>query len=146
VLGDGSARCWGRNEHGELGDGSTYSSHVPVPVSDITGAIRIAASRYHTCATLVDGSARCWGSNDYGQLGNGSLLASLIPVPVSDLTGAVAIAVGFRHTCAVLGDGAVRCWGSNDAGQLGIGNSWSTVPVPVTGSPFVERIFASGFE
>jgi hypothetical protein len=71
LLDDGSVTCWGRNDYGQLGNGSTINSAVPVAVFGITSATAIAVGGLHTCALLDDGSVTCWGRNDYGQLGLG---------------------------------------------------------------------------
>ncbi|MEK7748305.1 MAG: hypothetical protein AAB300_04450 [Nitrospirota bacterium] len=88
VLSVGTVQCWGYNESGQLGNGSTTRSSLPVPVSNITTAIAIAAGGdaedgvSHTCALLSGGTIQCWGSNSDGQLGNGSTTNSNVPVTV----------------------------------------------------------------
>jgi hypothetical protein len=119
LLMDGTAQCWGRNDFGQLGDGSTTDRLTPVSVSGLSNAVAIAAGETHTCALLSDGTAQCWGDNGYGQLGDGSTTDSATPVAVSSLGDAVAIAAGWKHSCALLGDGTARCWGLNDYAQLG---------------------------
>jgi alpha-tubulin suppressor-like RCC1 family protein len=136
VLADGTARCWGSNFSGELGDGTTTERHAPVDVSGISTATAIAAGTFnstgsHTCALLADRTVRCWGLNDYGQLGDGTTTTRLTPVAVPGISTATAITVGASHTCAVLADGIVRCWGSGEWGQLGDG-TWTDSLTPVT--------------
>jgi alpha-tubulin suppressor-like RCC1 family protein len=76
-----SAQCWGRNFSGELGDGTTSQSKVPVQVSGLTSNVTvIKAGSAHTCA-VVGGSVQCWGVNTYGQLGDGTAM-SAVPVAV----------------------------------------------------------------
>ena len=138
VLLDGTAACWGVNDYGQLGTGTTTNSRIPVAVTSgaLTNKIvtNITASYYHTCAVLSDGTAACWGANWYGQLGNGHNSSN---TPVAVTGGALAgktvtnITAGYAHTCAVLSDGTAACWGGNDYGQLGTGASSST-PVAVT--------------
>ncbi|MEJ2552655.1 MAG: RCC1 repeat-containing protein [Gammaproteobacteria bacterium] len=123
LLADGKVICWGGNENGQLGDGSTTGSIVPVTVSGITTASAIATGYYSTCALLADGTVKCWGDNQYGQLGNGNTNPSLTPVAVSGITTATAITVGYGHACALLADKTVWCWGDNSAGQLGNGTT-----------------------
>ena len=125
VLGDGSVSCWGANADGQLGNGSTSPSSIPVSVGGLPGpAVSVSAGAAHACAVTADGAAYCWGSNVSGRLGTGvsggrSLTAHL----VTGLTSGVsAVAAGGRHSCAVV-SGALECWGANTAGQLGIGSS-----------------------
>jgi len=82
---DGTARCWGYNANGQLGDGTYTDSNVPVVVTGLTAATAIAAGFYHSCATRSDGTARCWGSSNYGQLGDGTYTSSNVPVTVLGL-------------------------------------------------------------
>jgi alpha-tubulin suppressor-like RCC1 family protein len=131
-----AVRCWGANDRGQLGDGTTVDRSTPVPVSGLTGPARprgLAAGARHTCAVLGDGSVRCWGANEAGQLGDGSLLDSWIPVVVSSLADATGgIGAGGQHTCAAVAGGQLRCWGANGRGQLGDGTTLDRLtPVPV---------------
>ncbi|MBK7960416.1 MAG: RCC1 repeat-containing protein [Bdellovibrionales bacterium] len=128
LISDGTIKCWGRNDRGQFGDGTTTDSLIPVSVSGILdGATKITAGRYNTCA-IVSGRAKCWGSNGSGQLGDGTNTQSLVPVDVLGLTsGVVDVAIssdssiGYAVACAIDSLGAVRCWGSNAEGQLGDG-------------------------
>ncbi|MBI4701727.1 MAG: hypothetical protein HY744_11315 [Deltaproteobacteria bacterium] len=145
VLVDGTARCWGSNDMGQLGDASDEDSKVPVRVAGLSGVVAISAGAWHTCALLADGTARCWGLGQDGQLGNGTQKGSITPVPVSDLVGAVAITAGSMHACALLADGTARCWGWNGSGQLGYGGTkLKTAPVPVAGLSGTVAIAAGG--
>jgi alpha-tubulin suppressor-like RCC1 family protein len=126
VLSDGTLRCWGRNNHGQLGDGTATNSTTPVQVIGITTATAVATGgsaitgdSAHSCARLSDGGVNCWGNNASGQLGNGTTTSSLTPVQVSGITTATAVAAGGAHSCGLLSDGKVRCWGNNNYGQLG---------------------------
>ncbi|MEC9354366.1 MAG: hypothetical protein VX686_03810, partial [Candidatus Thermoplasmatota archaeon] len=126
ILDNASVACWGDNEFGKLGDGTTTDSSEPVGVSLPSGspAVSISAGYDHTCAVLDNGSAMCWGSNGegtngYGQLGDGTVLDSSTPVQVgiSDGRNAVAVSVGKYYSCAVLTDGSAVCWGRGVDGQ-----------------------------
>lgn len=125
VTGGGGARCWGRNDRGQLGDGTIDRRTTPVTVRRLSsGVTAISAGAMHSCALRNDGTPRCWGRNDYGQLGDGSDADRLAPVWVRRLPGAVAqISAGGLHSCARLATGAVRCWGSGARGALGIGST-----------------------
>ncbi|PTL59482.1 Ig-like domain-containing protein [Paraconexibacter algicola] len=136
ALADGTARCWGRNLHGELGDGTTRDSAVPVDVRLPTGrtVTALTANLGFSCAILDDGAARCWGDNQYGQLGSGTRTAASTPIAVPLGTGrtATAISAGAYHACAILDDGSAACWGYNTRGALGNGTTGETqTPGPV---------------
>jgi hypothetical protein len=135
----GDVVCWGLNDEGQIGDGTTTDRAQAVAVG-LSGVTKVAAGGEHTCA-LVGGGVKCWGLNDRGQLGNGGggtpgptpligiptdapppTVYSSRPVDVVGLSGAaVDIAVGLRHSCAVISDGTMQCWGFNRDGQLGDG-------------------------
>src|SRR5206468_83092 len=145
LLANGTAKCWGENFFGELGDGTTTTRrYILVPVIGLSHAVAITAGTGYTCALLADGTAKCWGSNDRGQLGVGTTIDISVPGPgtnVRDLIDAVAITAGggaapglinHRYTCALLADGTAKCWGSNIIGELGDGTVMDRLlPVPV---------------
>ena len=136
-LPDGTAHCTGRNQFGQLGDGSWADSSVLVPVSGITTATRVTAGDEFACALLANGTAKCWGLGESGQRGDGSFgTFALTPVSVNGLTGAVGLAAGYGHACALLSNATMRCWGENREGQLGNGttaNPGTPQPVNVSG-------------
>ncbi|MCA9629431.1 MAG: hypothetical protein KC766_17270 [Myxococcales bacterium] len=138
----GTARCWGYNANGQLGNGSTTASIVSVPVTGISSATALATGYYHNC--VIDGGAvKCWGANLRGQIGNGSTTDAPTPVAVSGLSNVTSIAAGAAHTCAALIDGSVRCWGYNSQGQLGDGTLVDrTTPVVVPGILNAVRVAA----
>lgn len=131
-----SLQCWGANGVGQLGDGTTTSSNVPVNVDGMTSGVQSAAvGTVATCA-IQNQALYCWGNNSSGQLGIGSTKNSNKPQAVIGMDNNVtAVAMGASHACAVQ-DGSLFCWGSNALGQLGTGdNRDSLTPVAVTGLP-----------
>ena len=133
VMDNGEVYCWGSNNNGQLGDGTTTNRQSPVKVSGISTATGVALGNSHTCARLSGGAVRCWGSNVSGQLGNNTTTNSTTPVAVSSVATAAQLALGSAHSCARLNNGTVRCWGSNGSGQLGNGTTTdSAVPVTVS--------------
>jgi alpha-tubulin suppressor-like RCC1 family protein len=144
----GAVKCWGRNDSGQLGDGTTSTRLSPVAVAHLSsGVIAVSAGTDYTCAVTSAGGAKCWGVNDSGQLGDGTDWGRSTPVAVSGLSsGVVSVEAGWSHSCALTKAGAVKCWGSNNSGQLGNGQpAASFVPVAVSGlSSGVVAITAGG--
>lgn len=132
---DGAAYCWGYNQYGQLGEGSTTSRLLPVAVSGGLTFSALSASSFHTCGLTTSGAAYCWGDNYAGQLGDGSTTSSSVPVAVTGGLTFSAVTGGRFHTCGLTTSGAAYCWGLNSDGQLGSGSigSYSSVPVAVTG-------------
>ncbi|MBK9258202.1 MAG: hypothetical protein IPM54_00005, partial [Polyangiaceae bacterium] len=120
---DGTAKCWGNNYGGQLGDGTFAVKNTPVMVSGLSAAIAITAGGGYTCALLADGTVQCWGYNVSGQLGDGTTTSKSAPVVVTGLSAAIAVTAGGGHTCALLADGTARCWGRNTYGELGDGTT-----------------------
>ena len=148
VTSSGAVQCWGGNQYGQLGDGTTTQRLTPVTVSGLgSGVVAVAAGFYHTCALTTGGAVQCWGANFTGRLGDGTTTHRLTPVQVGGLTGGVvAIAAGVHHTCAVTGAGAVRCWGGNFAGQLGDGTTADRfTPTPVNGFAASAAAVTTGY-
>jgi hypothetical protein len=129
----GTVWCWGANDAGQLGDGTTNDSSVPVEVKQLgNSVVEVSAGDLFTCARKTDGTAYCWGSGAAGQLGNGGLNDSSIPIQVSvPGSGVTQISTGDLFACAVNTDGALYCWGGGGFLGDGTGNASST-PVQVT--------------
>lgn len=127
--------CWGSNDKGQLGDGTTHNSNIPVKVRSIGDMkygkiIDIFTAQHHSCVLTQLGSNKkvyCWGSNENGQLGNGSSGVgnySSVPVEVGGtLAGKDVTSIGGTGdvSCAIV-SGKIYCWGRNNMGQLGFGN------------------------
>jgi alpha-tubulin suppressor-like RCC1 family protein len=122
VLKSGAVDCWGSNTNGELGNGSTTGSTVPVSVTRITNATAVSASqRGISCVLERTGRVFCFGLNNKDQLGNGlQPTGSTTPVQVL-ISHALSISSDNTHSCALVSTGGAECWGYNDYGQLGLG-------------------------
>ena len=153
VLYSGGIDCWGANDAGQLGDGTSTDSAVPVTVSGLAaGVTAVAVGERHTCALLNSGGVECRGTQ-LGELGTepSILGASTTPVGVSGLGFDVTqLVAGWYHTCALTGAGAVKCWGDNSDAQLGDGNGgygkYSATPVDVPGLQGGVKALAAGDE
>jgi alpha-tubulin suppressor-like RCC1 family protein len=142
ILDDNTARCWGSNIFGELGQGDTIDrgdnggemGDALLAISLGTGrtAKAISAGGAFACAILDDNTVKCWGNNTTGQLGQGDINArgdnanemgtNLPIVQLGTGRTAKSISAGGTHVCAILDDNTVKCWGENTSGQLGLGD------------------------
>ncbi len=151
VTAAGGTVCWGSNQYGQIGDGTTILRTTPTNVNLPFGVTALTGNWGHTCAITPSGGAKCWGWNDYGQLGDGSKTQRLTPTDVSGLSsGVTKIAAGYGHTCAIVTGGALKCWGadfspSSNQGQLGNGtNAGSLTPTDVSGLSSGVQAVATG--
>lgn len=144
----GAVKCWGNNDRGQLGNGATTNSSIPVNVVGLSSKVTQIATAYaHTCALINDGSVKCWGSNNSYQLGDGTTNNSLTPVTVVGLTSkAIQIVTNdesngnYGWGCALLDTSIIQCWGGMPDG-LGDGvNSSSATPITVLGSAGAKKI------
>jgi prepilin-type N-terminal cleavage/methylation domain-containing protein len=151
---NGTVRCWGNDNVGQIGNGSAggeigndwrdYNGdgsltsdelsvegwHLPVSTSSgpLTEVIDIAAGDEHTCATLSDNSVRCWGQGARGRLGTGNttILYAAPSSSIANLENVTGLTAGFAHTCALTSGGSIRCWGAASHARLGDGRTWTT--------------------
>jgi len=137
LVSGGKVDCWGRNDSGQLGDGTLAGKTKPVAVVGLTAAVAsFSTMLHHACAIVLPArGVRCWGDNTSGQLGNGTITSSRTATGVTGLTaGVLAVGAGFGHTCALLTGGGISCWGYNAQGQLGDGTTYQRlIPGPVSG-------------
>ncbi|AKF85338.1 hypothetical protein MFUL124B02_11390 [Myxococcus fulvus 124B02] len=142
VLDDGSLKCWGDNQHGQLGLGDMKNrgtqaremgdALLAVDLGAGRTAKSVTADRSFTCAVLDDDSVKCWGDNVNGHLGLGDTKArgtgpgemgdALRPVDLGAGRTAKGLAAGTYSSCALLDDATVKCWGAGFSGSLGSGS------------------------
>jgi alpha-tubulin suppressor-like RCC1 family protein len=154
VTSDDRLYCWGGNDQGQVGDGSTTDRLAPVPVGGALRFRQVAAGFRMTCAVSTDDRAYCWGPNDMGELGDGTTTPRLTPAPVAGAHRFRRVDVGVEHACAVTRADRAFCWGDNRKGELGIGNvtgpenniygAHSSKPVAVAGG-LSFRHLAAGY-
>lgn len=128
---DGTVWAWGRNNRGEIGNGTGGTGQyqlTPVQVSNITNVVEISAGFAHSTAVTGDGFVWQWGWNRRGEYGNGTNSDVSVPLqtPVG-FNGAAKIAGGVAHTMIVKTDGNVWGSGENAHGQLGDGTFTNTL-------------------
>jgi len=129
----GGVACWGLGASGQLGNGASASSSVPVWATGILLATDVAVGSDHACARLTNGEVHCWGAGTVGQIGDNYPHATNVPQRVI-LAGTRAEVVGSgpaaNHTCVLADDGTAWCWGAALAGQLGDGTAGPGLYVP----------------
>lgn len=150
VCNDGTVKAFGENASGQLGNGSTADSNVPVNVGTLNNIISVSAGgdqlEAHSLALRSDGTIWSWGSNLYGGLGNGSTSGSTIPVQTFAQGTFTAISAGGWHSAAIRNDRTVWTWGWNMDGQLGDGSTNDrTIPAQVPGLTDVIQIAAGTY-
>lgn len=138
-MSDGTVRCWGSDEFGQLGNGPSGSSAVPIAVPGLSGVTSIASSRSTICATLGDKTVRCWGVNNSKSVIDSNEAQLLSPTELQGATDVTQIAVGLNHLCILQSGGNVLCRGARIEGQLG-NNSTQASPL---GSFVATATFAS---
>lgn len=123
TLADRTSRCWGRNDSGQLADGtvSTFRAE-PMPLEDPNAAdgllhdiLQVDFSLYSACALSVQGDVRCWGQKAI--VGLNELVEGVAPFPRLVYGSVAQIAAGDAHVCALTTEGQVACWGYANLGQ-----------------------------
>ncbi|HEX6315275.1 MAG TPA: Ig-like domain-containing protein [Gemmatimonadaceae bacterium] len=141
IASDQHLYCWGDDEFGQIGNGSTGAGETPslATVKSERFAM-VSAGSNHACALNLTGRAFCWGNDERGQLGDNRTINSTTPIPIADSTLTFTmISAGDRHTCGVTTNGNAYCWGEGNNGQLGNGAGVaSSIPVLVGGIAFTS--------
>lgn len=145
---DGTVQSWGRNDYGQLGNGTTApdANYTGTPAKEqvigLTNIISVAAGYTHSIALKNDGTVWTWGHNNAGQLGDGTTVTKLTPAQVPGLSNVIAVKAGSSFSLALKSDGSVMAWGGN-GGQLGDGSTTTRLaPVFVSGLTNVSAIAA----
>jgi len=136
---DGTVLAWGRNNSGQLGDGTNIARSTPVQVSGLSNVIAVSGGGGHSIALKNDGTVWAWGSNGVGQLGDGTKADRFAPVQVVGLSDVIAIDAGDPYTVALKSDGTAWIWGCCYDTQ---GLFDSTIPLQVPGLNDVAAIKA----
>ncbi|MEI6644715.1 MAG: immunoglobulin domain-containing protein, partial [bacterium] len=122
-------QVWGRNDYGQLGNGTTNSVNVPAQVA--SNVVLTASGQYHSLFVKADSTLWTMGWNPYGALGDGTFSNTNRPIQVA--SNVVAAAGGYRHSLFVKADGTLWAMGDNTSGQLGAGTATATnQPIMVT--------------
>lgn len=125
----GRTQCWGDNELGGVGNGSTASAGEPVPLRQ-DPTFDLTDPGLTSCGVDHTGVAWCWGGNEAGALGIGTLdgpelcgrfACATVAEPVTNRIVFHDIRTGLWSSCALAADGVGYCWGLAETGQLGIG-------------------------
>ncbi|AZA77199.1 T9SS C-terminal target domain-containing protein [Chryseobacterium sp. G0186] len=143
---DGTLWAWGRNDTGQLGDGTTNSKDTPVQIGTSNNWSKIIAGDSFSAGLKTDGTLWAWGSNLDGQLGDGTTINRMIPAQIGTATDWVSIASGDDYILAIKSNGTLWGWGRNDWGQLGDGTTINkTVPTQI-GTATDWKMVAPGIE
>jgi len=147
VATDGNVWCWGANDVGDLGNGTTVDRSLPEKVSGNLTMTSLSGGDSHACGVTTSGVVQCWGGNVNGQLGDNTVTSRSIPAAIISSLTFIAVAAGDQHSCALTSGGDVYCWGSNSNGQLGNGSqaSNSTTPIKVVAGVSFASIGAGGY-
>lgn len=142
--------CWGHNDWGQFGIGSTTSMTTPVLAATGLALQAIEAGPAYSCGITMTGAAHCWGSSGLGQLGDGTQISygntfRNTPVPVAGNLQFKALSLGYTFACGLTMNGSAYCWGSN-GGKLGDGTTAdaSSPRLVQGGHTFVQLSSGSG--
>jgi Tol biopolymer transport system component len=147
----GPVKCWGANDHGQTGDGTTiHPRSSPVVTLGLGNEVSLfgTSDTAHSCAFTPGTGIKCWGFNRKGQLGDFTTVDSSIPVDVIGLDHEIEISElvgGTYHSCALRSNSTVLCWGGNEYGQLGVGSNGDVFLPAMVIDIFLPDIFPPDF-
>ncbi len=118
---DGTLWTWGRNDYGQLGDGTLTQRDNPIKIGMGNRWVSVVGGELHTVALKSDGTLWTWGYNYYGQLGDGTTISKDVPTQIGISNKWMSISAGRYYTLALQSNGTLWTWGSNNSGQLGDG-------------------------
>jgi alpha-tubulin suppressor-like RCC1 family protein len=130
----GRAHCWGRNDSGQLGDGTTQRRFTPQALAGDHVFTALSAAHTHTCGITDSGALFCWGANRWGAMGDPADSVA-IPRHTAPAHRFQLVATSQDHTCGHTVEGSTLCWGANQFGQLGVDSVRSTCPAGATQVP-----------
>lgn len=140
ILEDNRLWCWGANNAGQVGIGSSTSVINGPTRVEVGSWSQVSAGAEHTCAISTSGELHCWGESSNGRLGLSNIINPQAPSRVGTDSNWIDLAAGGAHTCGVQDDGQLFCWGLNNSGQLGIGSSTTAnTPQPVALRPGITQ-------
>ncbi len=152
IAADRSLSCWGTNDHGQVGDGSTLVRESPVLVRGAPNTVHVSVGPYSSCAVAADGTVRCWGDTSELPILPGQptrIHPSPVVVPLQDV---VSVEVGSYDACAVTRAGGVACWGKKNGlptfvpgfGAPSANAAAPAIPAPTSTSALPTTIAAGG--
>ena len=154
VTSDNTLSCWGWNEDGQVGNGTTIDRVSPQGIAGEIVWSSVSAGRQHSCGISASLSLYCWGDNQgpetfgaqvgSGQLGLGDLIDRFAPTRVGTRTDWASVSSGSYHTCAIASAGALYCWGQNLQSAVGDGTQSARLSPVRVGSTVNWRSVSAG--
>lgn len=145
---DGSSLTWGRNEFGQLGNGTTTSQITPITTVNVNNWVDVNHARMHTVALHQNGTVWSWGNNAVGQLGTGNIIASYVPMQMGSDTDWAVLSPGNLHTVALKNNGTLWGWGNTGANELTNGPApfYHVNPIQMSSNTDWNKIYGGYFK
>ncbi|MEN0058697.1 MAG: hypothetical protein AAGB31_07670, partial [Bdellovibrio sp.] len=128
ILSDGQLKCWGNNDYGQVGNGSTTTHPAPVTIDPGVSYSMVSVGTV-TCGITSLGVLKCWGNNTNGQVGDGSTTHRSTPTVIDSGVSYAFVEVGGATVCGLTTGHLLKCWGANSYGQVGV-NSTADILTP----------------